>query len=646
MKLYKTAIIIAIFSLSIFSNEILNRNSKNSLHFSLSDYSLETVHRNNNNYVRIDCKNLKSSSNIGEAELPCYSFKWAIGKGDLNSVRVTNLITDTVILLSPIIPKQPEQRRSSRNNTFIIDNNYYSRLINLHNTAEIDDNFILRGVKGATVKINPFRYNPINNKLIIIKECDIEFTDQRTEPVIIHSPAFYKLMKETFINCDDVIIADMSNHIENYLIIAESAFHSTLTDFIAYRESKYNVNLLSADQLGGNTMIIIDKIKELYADPSTRPTYLLLVGAFPLLPMCHATSSSSLGSPQNDLWFGAVDGDDYYADIFVGRFSVGSGENSQLANCIRKTIAFEQNSNNAPKDNLYIAAGGPYGDKATGPMNFIDDNYFKPAGFSGVKLYEDITVDISTERVAGLVNDGLSFLFYSGHGNWDHWKTGHFFNSDVHDLSNSSYPIVFSFACLTGDLNTLYGECFGEAWMNANNGASSFIGATTETTWDPDDLFQRTIISAMFEKGFSTMQSAVAYGKVELDKQFPKWGHFYAETFNLCGDPALEVGSMLPVSIDDNIVKENSKSLNQISVNKVGSNLTIKPKGELSNLNSISINIYSLSGKKILSQKSNTSKIEIDNFTDIVSNGLYYGIVKLKYRNKNSQKFTVKLSKF
>lgn len=635
--------LVLLFGISYLNaSENIQQNSENSIHFSLGNYSLERKEINNQEYLRIKVDNLYSSSTVGQAELPEHSFKWAIGKGSNPNINITNIISDTIELSQKIYPKQPARSKSSFDSNFYFDNKYYNSSRQRTDHVLLEKPFIIRGVQGIKISIKPFQYDPLKNRLIIIKECDVKISNVRSEKVNIQSPAFYKLIKEMFTNSSDILYSEApANRKENYLIIAENSFHSTLTDFISYRENKYNVNLISADALGGNTILIINKIKELYADPATRPTYLLLVGAFPLLPMCHATSNSSLGSPQNDLWFGAVDGDDYYADIFVGRFSVGTGETNKLTNCINKTISFEQNSNNAPDKNLYIAAGGPFGDKATGPMNFIDDTYFKPAGYEGVKLYEDITPDITTERAMNLVNNGLSFLFYSGHGNWDHWKTTHFFNDDVYRLTNSAYPIVFSFACLTGDLNTLYGECFGEAWMNAEHGASAFIGATTETTWDPDDLFQRTIISAMFEKGYTTMQSAVAYGKVELDKQFPKWGHFYAETFNLCGDPALEITPMLPVAIDNPQKPTLNKAIN-LSIRTMNNTLILTPTIDI--FQSISIDIFTISGRKVLNVNSKSSTLKIPDYSQKIRNGFYYGVVSLRDKSGNAQKMVIKLT--
>lgn len=463
------------------------------------------------------CEGHRTSADSSGAELPSYYMNWIAGAS--SKLVISKVVFDTMSIDESL--EEPMR-------------------ISYGDVAEIIDTFIVRGVKGVTVRINPFRYDLAAKKLIRMTRCEVTVESEATKPVELGA-TFYNLLKKSIPNYKKGILKRQDRAKENYLILAESGFHNALAPLIAHREKEYNVSVLDAALLGGNQMLIINKIKELYANPETRPTYLLLVGGFPLLPMNNPISTSSLGTPLNDLWYGAVDGDDHYADILVGRFSLNSGENDKVKNCVAKTIAYEERGLATPKRNLYIAAGGPFAEHAIEPMNYVDGTYFVPGGYSCTRLFESEIADITTDMVSDEVNAGLDFLFYSGHGNWDHWKTGHVFGEDIKKMTNDSYPIVFSFACLTGDLSTVHGECFGETWLNETGGAVAFLGASTETTWEPDDHFQRMVVDGIFDTTITTLQGAISYGKMSLDQNFPKYGIFYSETFNLCGDPALKV---------------------------------------------------------------------------------------------------------
>lgn len=473
--------------------------------------------RDRDGLVTVQCE-----GHINTNGVPRYFVNWAVGNSP--KLIIENAVYDTIPLKGTLRRTMNKEAQETE-----IDGN-----------AGIIDQFIIRGLSAVTVAISPIRVNEKRGEIVRLKECSIRLESEVCPPVALQE-TYYNLLQKSIINADEYIIRSNSLAKENYLIIAESGFHNALQPLIEHREKEYNVTTVDAALLGGNQMLIINKIKELYNNPETRPTYLLLVGGFPLLPMNNPISTSSLGTPLNDLWYGAVDGDDHYADILVGRFSLNSGENAKVANCVAKTIAYEKRGLNTPKKNLYIAAGGPFADHAIEPMNYVDNTYFVPTGFSSTRFFESEIDNISELMVSNEVNEGLDFLFYSGHGNWDHWKTGHYFGDDVASLTNDSYPIVFSFACLTGDLSTVMGECFGETWLNEEGGAVAFLGASTETTWEPDDHFQRMVVDGIFDSTIATLQGAITFGKMSLDQNFPKYGVFYSETFNLCGDPALKV---------------------------------------------------------------------------------------------------------
>lgn len=58
--------------------------------------------------------------------------------------------------------------------------------------------------------------------------------------------------------------------------------------------------------------------------------------------------------------------------------------------------------------------------------------------------------------------------------------------SDIKSYNNyGKYPLVIGNCCLTGSFQV--SECFGEAWLRAENkGAIGYIGGSNSTYWDED----------------------------------------------------------------------------------------------------------------------------------------------------------------
>ncbi len=655
--------ITACFFLSAADTPItIERNTAEyTIHYILPEYQLVPVSRtgekisgdvDGETFLLLSCPDHGEIMDEGQANLPYYRIHWALGKNAvMPKVTICNIKRETVTLTSKIFPVQKRISRSegTGQNRFSMDYAYYSSQGLRPSPVKIHDPFIIRGVHGAKIDIQPFTYNPQLNTLEIITRCDIVIDASHEKPVVLSSPAFYSFARAIFSNAPQLIQQGATRTKENYVILAESSMNAALSDFISFREEDYTVSTIDAATLGGNQSIIIDKIKELYTNPDTRPTYLLLVGGFPLVPMCQATSSSSLGTPQNDLWYGAVDGSDYYPDIFVGRFSFGAGETNGVSNLARKAIYMQKNMDVVPRKNIYIAAGGPYAENAEGPMNYIMDTYFGPALFTNLKLYEG-DGDISTQQVSSPVNDGLCFIFYSGHGNWDHWKTGNFFNDNVSALSNSMYPMVFSFACLTGDFNALQGPCFAETWTNTSKGAVTFLGASTESTWDPDDILERRIIDGMFREKLTCVQPAIAYGKIQVDKELPKWGKFYAETYNLCGDPSLDARVALPTPIKHSHKQKSAYSpVQTVSVKNFGTYQIISLDMPISDVKEAGFSVYTPAGKKVLAitapQPLFRWNCKTRDGTESAK-GIYCGVIRIERNGGGTIRLNIKLTRF
>jgi hypothetical protein len=181
--------------------------------------------------------------------------------------------------------------------------------------------------------------------------------------------------------------------------------------------------------------------------------------------------------------------------------------------------------------------------------NYVIDTYFAPKGYSTTKRY-CYTYNATTDQVIADINDGQEFCIFSGHGDTTEWVDGPAFSQgNVRNLTNTQYPFVFSFACLTGKYSV--DECFAETWIRQPKGAASYWGSSVYSYWDEDDVLERALIKAIYEDGITEVCPSFNAAKMAFYTYYAdptNIGSYginnterYFEQYNLFGDPALIV---------------------------------------------------------------------------------------------------------
>ncbi|MEI6789374.1 MAG: C25 family cysteine peptidase [bacterium] len=330
------------------------------------------------------------------------------------------------------------------------------------------------------------------------------------------------------------------------LIIAPDAFTNGLAPFITHKTNRgWLVDCFSTNSTGRSTTTIQAFIKNRYLNSATRPDALLLVGDIAQIP---CFNFNSLYYPETDLYYGCMDGEsDWVPEFPVGRFSVNS--TGQLAAVISKSMTHEQ----APLESwikraTFLASRDKY-TISEGTHNMVISNTFSRLGYTSGKLY-CYTAGATAQQVKNAINKGCSFVIYSGHGNTTYWADGPvFYQSDVYSLTNAPlYPVIFSFACLTGQFSL--SECFAETWLRtASKGAAAILSSSVTSLWGEDDTLEKSLITAIFAESQPTLGAAIwrakqlylgIYGTATPTTQE------YFEQYNLLGDPTLEIAG-LPV---------------------------------------------------------------------------------------------------
>lgn len=396
-------------------------------------------------------------------------------------------------------------------------------------TAE--DIGVVRGHRLVMLRAFPIQYNPVTREMQAYKKMEVRLKYNRPAQI---QPAPGRLLSEPF---EEFFEASVLNYKDNdrftwgtagsedktgaeYLILAHGDFinppgqDDPLEDFRIWKQRKgWLTRVVDVANIpgGASDANIEAYLRNAYTTWDPAPSYVLLVGDDDLIPTCHRTShplshgNSKIGT---DLYYAAVDGNDYFPDIFMGRLPVASV--AELDGVVDKLVGYEQNPpastnfyNDLPLVMLFEddpLLGGLGGDPS--PEDGREDDGFGiieraealrvylagegynveriynqsgvwpgPGGGPGPREYEDggrLPNDLigAADAAAGIlgfpwnggrgdiqtaINNGTFLAVYAGHGGPQQWSLPHFRVGDVGGLANAGEPpVVFSWACQTG----------------------------------------------------------------------------------------------------------------------------------------------------------------------------------------------------
>jgi len=483
---------------------------------------------------------------VGLPALPIVSFNLFISDTENQlEFEVKNISSSERTLKSKVYPFQMpwEKLYPIEERPFTINNDYYNSNGNLDQPfVQISEPFIIAGVKGVTITLYPFRYNPQEDKLFITSSGSVDILiNNPVLPVTEKSPIFNQYLSNVFVNYE----WSSPKTASKYLIITDPSFEAEMQQFVTHKISKgFEVDMFNTTVTGTTTTTIKSFIQARYNNPATKPEYILLVGDVAQIPAWVGTGE---GTPRTDLNYAQLEGVDYFADAFIGRFSIATSTELQYA--INKSLYMENLIGTLTKKNIYMSSTDNW-EITEGTHNYIIDQYFGPANYTNLKLYTH-TYGATTQQLIDALNDNQIFAIYSGHGSEYSWADGPVLSQQqVRDLTNTWYPYVYSFACVTGSYHLT--ECFGETWLRTDNGASTFYGSSVNSYWDEDDILERRLIKAMFEDGLTRVTPMFDMGKIYLVNHYGggvTQGSTmlrYLEMYNLMGDPSMPVVEMGP----------------------------------------------------------------------------------------------------
>ncbi len=439
--------------------------------------------------------------------------------------------------------------------------------------ATLDTPYILRDCRGQNIIVYPFAYNPVTKTLRVFTQMTLTMrkTGERGDNPKHANKRSIKIAPETealyshrFINykakaAKYPFLPDAGE----MLVVCPDQYMEAMQPFVDWKNlSGRPTTMVSISEVGGNNdSSIKNYINSIYTNPEHNLTYVLLVGDYADL------TPHSMSGGRSDIWFGQLEGNDYYPEVFVGRFSVESVADVQ--NQVAKVLYYERDM---PSSVTWVNHGIGIGStEGTGNghnggesdyvhIEYIRDTLMHYTYESVSQHYQGVGVGTNAAMLSEDFNNGASLCNYCNHGSQTGWHVGTFNNSHVNALVNDyKWPVIWSTACLNGQFST---TCFAEAWMRATNnstgvptGAIGGMFSWINQPWQPPMTGQDEMVNVLCEwrnadHFHHTLAGASLNGNMKILDLHPSDQGATHNTWILFGDPSLVMRTDNPTEMN------------------------------------------------------------------------------------------------
>ncbi len=423
--------------------------------------------------------------------------------------------------------------------------------------------YVMREVRGLSVDISPFVYNPVTGTLRVYTHLRIKIhfegqddrnaLDRRTEK---YNPYFAPVYQKHFINMAlmDGKLFELYDDDVVMLVIADDDFTDEMTPFVDHKNDiGLKTTMVGMSEVGTTPAEIKDYLQNYYNTHESL-TYVLLVGDYAQIPTPFHLGGGS------DPSYSLLSGSDNYPDIFIGRFSAEDG--SQVDTMVQRTIVYETTGKGVWFHNgMGIASSQGPGDDGEYDYEHIRNVRTVLSGWHYASIGEfydgsqggaDTAGNPTAAAIASGVNSGVSIINYTGHGSTTSWTSSGFSNADVNDLVNDNeLPFIFSVACVNG--NFTGSTCFAETWLRAKNdatgnptGAIGFYGSSINQSWSPPMEAQDEFNDMLVNEDYSSFGALCFNASAAMMDAYGagdgEGGTNMFLTWHIFGDPSINVG--------------------------------------------------------------------------------------------------------
>ena len=564
-------------------NNVVTDNQSIIINYSISELNVETFVNNSGSFYRISIPGHIPSTVPGKPELPVFSRLISIPEGSGFRIKISDVRSSTINpsgkkiagLLFPAQESETKNTQQSKPGFKFDKTTYASRGLIPSDTVSIEMLGTVRNIKLANLYISPVRYNPHSNRLEVITSMKIEITFTNSGSIIPkslseQSALFNESIDKGLLNFNPgQVIPGYSDQPVKMVIITDTAFKKQLEPFFKWKTQKgFKLKILyrGAHLAGEDYTHLKDTLTKIYRagtpnDPP--PEYLLIIGDINRIPYYGSGGSGNI----TDMYYGEFDGNgDYIPEMFIGRIPVA--DTTELKTAVTKIIQYEKfqfADTNKFYSRAIVSAGYDegYAGYMNGQIKYATSNYLTKSNKIDEFHFNYPQSYTAKDSLIKLINKGVSFINYTGHGDALGWLHLNIKSPDIQESfkNKNMYPFVISNACRTAQFNLP--ASFGTRMvLTANKGAIGFIGCSNDSYWDEDFYWavgQGTISSdptyettglGAYDRLFHThgespsdwyfTMGQINYaGNMAVSASNSTRKKYYWETYNLVGDPSV-----------------------------------------------------------------------------------------------------------
>ena len=438
--------------------------------------------------------------------------------------------------------------------------------------AYLEMPYIIRDFRGQNIMVRPFAYNPVTKTLRVYHSLTLamrKVSDNGVNQKVARK-ANVKMSAEMdaayshrFINYQESVskYTFLQDHGE-ILVICPDQYMDAMQPYVEWKnQSGRPTTIVSVSEAGGNNNNALKSyIQNYYEDANHNLGYILFVGDYSDI------TPHSMNGGRSDNWFGQLEGNDYYLEVLVGRFSVQNV--TDVNTHVNKVLYYERDM---PEGLTWLnkgigvsanegAGNGHFGEADYVHINFVRDTLMHYTYEAVTQQYSGVGSGTSAAAISNDVNAGASIINYCNHGSQTSWAVANYSNSHVNTLVNDDkWPYIWSVACNNGQFD---GTCFGEAWLRATNnstgtptGAIGGMFSWISQPWQPPMYGQDEMVDILTEwrstdKFCHTFGGASLNGNMYVLDAAPSDNGDTHNTWILFGDPSLMVRTDNPVSMN------------------------------------------------------------------------------------------------
>ena len=329
---------------------ISDDNNSTVLKIEISGFELNEFISGDIHYQKIDLLSESFKNNPGYPELPYIAKVLAIP--DQAGVSVEVLETGEIQTFSNVyLPPARESWLEGSPETPYTENtdSYNSMSVYPNEFAQLDSPSIFRDFRIVRVSVFPLRYIPAKKQLQAVSSITVrinygkgEAANPKTTAKKPIAPSFGKLYQQFIFNYQSVLNKEYGGKEDGHelmLCIMPDAFVASFQIYAEWkRESGIDIHVTKFSDIGANATdatIIKNHIADAYHNWEVPPSYVLIVGDDGVFPK----QICSYGFPNED-FFVEIDGNDFFPELFIGRFTNESDYGLQVM--VNKFLKYEK----------------------------------------------------------------------------------------------------------------------------------------------------------------------------------------------------------------------------------------------------------------------------------------------------------------